>query len=163
MSEPWVINASPVILLAKVGLIERVPSLAEPFVVPQPVSDEILLARADDAAARWMIGAGQKFIHPAAPELAKLAGSQIGTGERSVISWAVTHGGFVAILDDREARAIAQGFGVKVFGTVGVVLRLKRAGLINEAKPVLLQIKHVGGYISDELLREAIRSAGEKP
>jgi hypothetical protein len=38
VSESWVINASPVILLAKAGLMERVSSLAETFVVPEPVN-----------------------------------------------------------------------------------------------------------------------------
>ena len=34
MAEAWVINASPLILLAKIGLIAKVPALAEPLVVP---------------------------------------------------------------------------------------------------------------------------------
>jgi hypothetical protein len=41
LSEAWVINASPVILLAKAGLMECVSSLAETFVVPKPVADEL--------------------------------------------------------------------------------------------------------------------------
>jgi hypothetical protein len=53
MSEPRVINALPVILLAKAGLMECVSSLAETFVVPEPVADEIFSVRGEDAAARW--------------------------------------------------------------------------------------------------------------
>ena len=159
-SEFWVINASPVILLAKVGLIERVPSLAEKFVIPEPVVTEILTR--DDAAARWLNEAGKKFISPAVAELPELSDSEIGMGERSVISFAATHRGFIAVLDDNEARIIAQRLGIKIRGTVGVVLRLKKAGLISEAKSHLLKIKGAGGYISDELLAEALQIAGEK-
>jgi len=161
VSESWVINASPVILLAKAGLMERVPSLADRFVVPQPVVEEILRVR-DDAAARWLRGPGKQFIRPAVAELAELADSEIGSGERSVISWAAADRGFIAVLDDREARVIAKGFGTKIIRTVGVVLRLKKAGLISEVKPHLQQIKNAGGYIGDGLLREALRSAGEE-
>jgi predicted nucleic acid-binding protein len=50
-----------------------------------------------------------------------------------------------------------------ILGTVGVVLRLKKAGLISEVKPYLLRIKSVGGYIDDALFREAVRRAGEQP
>lgn len=141
--------------------MELVPSLIESFVVPQPVAEEIL--RVDgDAAALWLNQAGKQFVHPAVVELAELFGSEIGSGERSVISWAAVHRNFIAVLDDREARTIAQRLGIKVIGTVGVVLRLKKAGLVSEVKSHLMEIKKVGGYISDELLREALRSAGEQ-
>ena len=162
MAESWVINASPVILLAKAGLVERVSSLADRLVVPRPVVEEILRVR-DDAAALWLRAAGKQFVQPAVAELTELANSEIGSGERSVISWAAAHRGFIAVLDDREARGMAQRLGINVIGTVGVVLRLKKAGLVSDVKSHLLEIKKVGGFISDELLREALRSAGEQP
>ena len=142
--------------------MELVPSLAETFVVPQPVVEEILSVRGD-AAALWLGGVGKQFVRPAVVELAELSGSEIGAGERSVISWASAHRGFIAVLDDREARIIAQRLSIKILGTVGVVLRLKKAGLISEVKSRLVQIRKVGGYISDELFREALRRAGEQP
>jgi predicted nucleic acid-binding protein len=163
VSESWVINASPVILLAKAGLMERVTSLVGTLVIPEPVVTEILAGQDHDAAARWLKEAGERFIRPVVAELPALLASEIGSGERAVISWAAAHGGFVAVLDDREARVVAQRLGIRVLGTVGVVLRLKRAGLISEAKPHLQQIKQAGGYISDELFREALLRAGEQP
>jgi len=62
VSESRVINASPVILLAKAGLMERVSSLAETFAVPEPVTDEIFSVRGEDAAARWLKENGKPFI-----------------------------------------------------------------------------------------------------
>ncbi len=82
-------------------------------------------------------------------------------GERAVISFAAANSGFVAVLDDLEARTITHRLGIKTLGTVVVVLRLKKAGLISEAKPYLQQIRKVGGYMSDELFREALRQVGE--
>ena len=162
MSEHWVINASPVILLAKVGLIGFVPSIVSSLVIPQPVVEEITSIR-NDAASEWVHGNGRSFIQPAVAELEYLASTEIGEGERSVISWALAHSGFVAVLDDREARNIAQRLGVKVIGTVGVVLRLKKAGSISEVKPHLLKIREMGGYIGEGLFRESLLRAGEQP
>lgn len=161
MPESWVINASPVILLAKVGLIQHVPRLVETLVVPQPVMTEILSFRDKDAAAIWLEEAGQKFVQPAVAELEQLASSGIGSGERAVISFAAANSGFVAVLDDLEARMIAHRIGIKTLGTVGVILRLKKAGLISQAKSHLQQIRKVGGYMSDELFHEALRQVGE--
>lgn len=161
MPESWVINASPVILLAKVGLIQHVPRLVDILVVPQPVVAEILGYRDKDEAAIWLNDAGQKFVQPAVAELKQLSSAGIGSGERAVISFAAANPDFVAVLDDLEARAIAHRLGVKTVGTVGVVLRLKKAGLISEAKSHLQQIRKVGGYMSDELFHEALRQTGE--
>src|ERR1051325_11733047 len=101
---PWVINASPVILLAKVGLMEQVATLASPLVVPEPVAAEIPRLTGEDAATRWMRSAGKEFVRPPAMETPELSGTQIGDGERAVISWAVAHREFTAGLDDFEAR-----------------------------------------------------------
>ena len=162
MAESWVINASPVILLAKVGLIVHVPQLTESIIIPEPVAEEIRKCRTVDAAVSWINGTGRQFVRAAVEELAVLRETGIGPGERSVISWAAKNPGFVAVLDDSEARAAAQRFGVRVRGTVGVVLEMKKRGLIPEVNAPLTQIRRVGGYMSDELFREALHCAGER-
>ena len=163
MAEPWVINASPVILLAKVGLIQHVPALARPLVIPEPVAVEIRQCRAADAAVAWVNGAGSEFIQPPSPELANLRSAKVGAGERAVIAWAVANPGFFAVLDDAGARTLASQNGVPLIGTVGVVLKLKNVGVIAEVKPLLLRIRQAGGFIGDKLLREALLDAGEQP
>jgi predicted nucleic acid-binding protein len=160
--ESWVINASPVILLAKVGLIQHVSQLIQTLVIPQPVVTEIFGFRDRDAAAIWLEKAGQKFVQPPVMELKQLSSAGIGAGERAVISFAAANSGFIAVLDDLEARMIARRFEIKTLGTVGVVLRLKKAGLISEAKSYLQHIRKVGGYMSDELFREALRQVDEQ-
>lgn len=162
MSKPWVINASPVILLSKAGLIHHVPTVARPLVIPEPVAVEIRQCREVDLAVKWIEGDGKQFIRPAEKELPGLTQADIGPGERAVISWAVANSGFVAVLDDSEARRVARRLGVSVLGTVGVILDLKAAALVPEIKSHLLEIRRVGGYMSDELFNEALRRAGEK-
>jgi predicted nucleic acid-binding protein len=161
VAESWVINASPTILLAKAGLMELIPKLTTRFVIPQPVVEEILNVRGKDAAAKWLQQSGKQFIQPAVAGFPALASSEIGPGERAVISWAMAHPGFVAVLDDFEARVIAQKLGVPLIGTVGVILRLKKAGLISAAKPHLQNIRNAGGYIGDKLFAAALKQAGE--
>jgi predicted nucleic acid-binding protein len=161
MAEHWVLNASPVILLAKCGLIEAVPRLADPLVIPQPVADEIFRGEAQDPAVQWLRRAGPDYIRPAVAEHTALSPAEIGPGERAVISWALAHNGFVAILDDAIARNRAERLGATVMGTVGVLLALKKAGLIREVRPHLMDVRRVGGHISDSLFGEALKRAGE--
>ncbi|HEX3628460.1 MAG TPA: DUF3368 domain-containing protein [Verrucomicrobiae bacterium] len=161
MPESWVINASPVILLAKAGLVQYVPQLVKTLVIPQPVVTEILNYPERDAAATWLQENGKQFIQPPVVESNELSSSGIGLGERAVISFAIANLGFIAVLDDFEARTVAHRLGVKTLGTVGVVLRFKKAGLIPEAKSYLQRLRKIGGYMGDDLFREALRQAGE--
>ena len=161
MPDSWVINASPIILLAKAGMIEYVSAIANPLVIPEPVAIEIAKIREEDAAVRWLKAQGRQFIRPAAIESPELSRSAIGAGERAVISWAAANRGFTVVLDDQEARVAARKLGLQVLGTIGVVLRLKQAGLISEVKTALLRIRNLGGYMSDALLHEALQRAGE--
>jgi predicted nucleic acid-binding protein len=41
------------------------------------------------------------------------------------------------VLDDKKARRIAKQLGLKVMGTVGLLLRAKKKGIVSEIKPML--------------------------
>lgn len=153
-------NASPIILLAKVGLVQQATALPESCVIPKPVAEEILLARKPDEVTVWLQNEGRCFVRPASRSLTAARDPRLGTGERAVIARAAAHPGFVGV-DDFRARDTARRRGIPGLGTVGVLVRLKRAGRIPELKTVLLQIRQAGGYISDDLLKETLRAVGE--
>ena len=71
------------------------------------------------------------------------------------------HNGSKAILDDGEARAAAQAHQIPLVGTLGIILRAKQSGLVAEAKPLIEQLLANGSYLSDSLVREALRKVGE--
>ena len=63
-----------------------------------------------------------------------------------------------AIIDDLERRRCAEALGIPLRGTVGLVLRARRAGLIDSARERL----HRGGmYLSDRLCTEVPKEVGE--
>jgi predicted nucleic acid-binding protein len=161
MPEAWVINASPLILLAKARLMERVVALADPLVIPAPVAEEIRRGAPDDPGLQWLEGPGRTLLKQSVTEPASLAACDIGSGERSVIAWALVYPEFTAVMDDLAARSEAERRGVKVLGTVGIILRLKSADLIPEAKASLTRIRQAGAHMSEALFQEALRRAGE--
>ena len=162
MADSWVINASPIILLAKAGLIHLLPVLADPLIIPTPVADEVRRGPSGDAGSRWLNESGSRHVQPPVFEPADLASAAIGAGEKSVLSWALAHPVFIAVLDDFAARVLARKLGVPVLGTVGVLLRLKQAGLIDKIKPHLESIRLHGGHLSEALLFEALNRANER-
>lgn len=162
MADRWVINASPVILLAKAEVIQFIPKLCDELVVPTGVVAEIQHGRISDAGKLWLNAEGRKFIRPSPLIEPALATWRGGAGEAEVISWAIQNPGFTAILDDRRARALAQRNGVSVLGSLRVIVITKLRGFIPEARPALEKLRGVGAYVSDELIDRAIVLAGER-
>ena len=161
MAERWVVNASPVILLGKAGVIHLLPILCDELVVPAGVVAEVKSGRMADAWRAWLDGDGGKFVQAARPLHVALASWNGGAGEAEVISWALAHPGFVAVLDDRAARRLAASQGVPLIGSLRVIVKAKERGLIPLARPALEKLRGSGAYVSDELIERAIALAGE--
>jgi len=161
VADRWVINASPVILLAKAEVIRFLPQLCEELVVPAGVVTEIHNVHITDAGKIWLETDGKKFVRPSPAIHPALANWRGGAGEAEVISWALQSPGFTAILDDRRARALATRNGVAVLGSLRIIVIAKQRGFISKARPALEKLRGVGAYVTDELIDRSIALAGE--
>jgi predicted nucleic acid-binding protein len=88
--------------------------------------------------------------------------TQMDEGEAEAIALAMELGDVLLILDDKKARRVAQQIGLKVIGTVGMLLRAKRDGIITEIKPLLTALVQVDFRVSDGIIQEALRLSGEQ-
>lgn len=162
MSETWIVNASPVILLAQVGRLDLLERLCSTLLLPTDVAGEISAGPADDPARQaierdW----GERVATPAiGPSLLEWG---LGPGETAVIACAERVASSTAVLDDRLGRLAAKAHGINVVGTLGVVLRAKRAGLIPAAAPVLQSLQEAGMFLRPSLLQQALRRVDETP
>lgn len=161
MAERWVINASPVILLAKAEVIQFLPRLCDELVVPAGVVDEVHNILITDAGKTWLAGEGRKFIRQSPAIHPALASWRGGIGEAEVISWALNDPGFTAVLDDRRARELAIRNNVAVIGSLRVIVIAKERGFIPKARPALERLRGGGAYVTDELIDRSIALAGE--
>ncbi len=76
----WVVNASPVILLGKAGIIHLLPALCTELVVPSGVLAEVSMGKAADEGHRWLQGAGRTFLREVTglhPALSNWGGAQV--------------------------------------------------------------------------------------
>lgn len=161
MSNKWVVNASPVILLAKVGRADLLPKLATELIVPASVAAEIHAGPAADAAQDWLRGPGANAVKPDPPVVTEIAAWDLGAGETAVLNWVFQHPDFEAILDDRAARKCASVYDLRLRGTLGVVLAARVRHLIPAAKPVCIELIQAGFHIEPALVRESLQLVGE--
>ena len=158
-----VFNASPLIVFAKAGLLNRILALAGRIIVPRPVALEITQCNnPSDAACAWLkSNAAQAFIaNP--PETSDFVTAWgLGAGESSVISMVQAMPRSIAVLDDLAARRCAGALQLEVVGTLGLLLRAKRAGLIPGIRGPLDAIVSAGLFITPKHLADILLQAGE--
>jgi predicted nucleic acid-binding protein len=60
-------------------------------------------------------------------------------------------------LDDLKARKVAENLGLKITGTVGILLKAESLALIDSAYDKAKELRDKGFYISDRLLDDLSR------
>ncbi|MEW6358459.1 MAG: DUF3368 domain-containing protein [Planctomycetota bacterium] len=149
MKEPVVADSTCLIGLERIGRPDILPSLFDPITIPPRVHLEF--------------GTDLPWLHVAAPAdqpLVTTLKMLLGDGEAEAIALACEHGSRI-ILDDRQARSVAQHLGLSVIGTVGILIRAKRSGIVPSLKRILGELEAKGFYVSDALIEEALRLVGE--
>lgn len=163
MAEPVrrIVNASPLILLAKVGRLDLLRAGVPEVVVPDAVVREVGVRGPTDPVSLEVGRTAWLQIRPAPPTPPSVLAWGLGAGESSVLSVALTDSECEAILDDREARRCAQALGIGCRGTLGLVLLAKQLGLLPSARPVVDHLRRVGLYLTDDLADQALALVGE--
>lgn len=156
MPEKWVVNASPLIVLGKVGQLDLLTKLPQRIVVPAAVVTEVLAGPEGDAAR--LAVQTKMFSKVTTPTIVpELAAWDLGAGETSVLAYALAHPGWVAILDDGAARKCAKTFGIPMKGTLAVVILAKKRGLIPSSAKVLHAIQEAGLRLDEGLIRIVLK------
>jgi predicted nucleic acid-binding protein len=129
--------------------LEILPALFGPILIPPEVQREFGMSLS------WLTvetPADQAFI----TALKML----VDDGEAEAIALAHERG-LRIILDDRRARAVGKRLGVTFIGTVGVLVRAKRLGVIPSLKAMLQELEAHKFYIGGTLKAEALRLVNE--
>lgn len=160
MTARWIVDASPLILLANAGCEHLFVQLANEVLVPQAVAREVRAGPKHDRARLLVTQRYWKTTSTPAPSSALLAWD-LGPGETAVLSYAIANPDWTAILDDGAARRCAKAFGVPVKGTLAVVIAAKQRRLIPSARDLLMQLRSSGFRINETLLTTALTAVGE--
>ena len=157
MTEQWVLNASPLIVLCHIEH-EHLLQMADKIVVPSAVVSEINAGPEEDKA-RYLLATGKLPIVDAGAIPAEFLAWDLGSGETAVLA----NQGWTAILDDGAARRCARSLSVPVKGTLGVVLMARQRNLIPSASAVLHRLHQNGFRLDERVITEALqRTVGEE-
>ena len=160
MSEAWVVNASPLILFSRIGRLDLIERLAPRILIPNAVIHEVRAGQDKDPTAATALKWAEQYRVDDVPVPASVEHWDLGAGESQVIAHCVGAARW-SVLDDRAARRCAITHGVPVVGSLGVVLRSKKNGTIDQARPVVERLIAAGMFLNDDFVQHVLADAGE--
>ena len=144
-------NSSCLIALELIGRLDLLRELYATVTVPSAVAYEC-----GSRLPPWF------YVQPVQNQvMVRTLRLGLGPGESEAIVLASEVSAARLILDDRKVRRIAQQLGLPVTGTLAFLLRAKQQALIPNVRDVLDDLAAAEFRISDALIQDTLRRAGE--
>ena len=156
-----VADAGPLIGLAKIDRLALLKQLAREVAVPAPVWHEVVVRGGDRPEVERIVRElGGSILEPE-PAVFAAYHLQIDAGEAAALAVAALHPGALLLMDDARGRRLAQAQGFSCLGTLGLLVRAKRLGLVAAVEPEIRALVSAGIYLSDAIVRQVLLAAGE--
>jgi len=154
-------NTSPIQYLHQLELLHILHALAGQVIVPPAVVDELAEGRVlgvnlPDLTALGWVTIRRPVSEPAVPLV-----TDLGAGETEVLMLALESREAIVVLDDALARRMAETCGLRLTGTLGLLLDAKRAGLIPAVGPLLDQLEALRFRVALHTRAAVLKLAGE--
>lgn len=158
-----IVNSTPLIALSHVKQLGLLRDLYGQVTIPRAVYNEISVKtdssckKAVDNALGWIV------VEDIKNQMAKnMYKTQLHEGEVEVMILSLEQDADLVVIDDANAKKHAKYLNLNVTGTLGILIKAKQKGCINELKPILEEMveKHI--YLSDKLIKMCLEQVGEK-
>ena len=158
-------DSSPIISLAVIQRLDILESFCSNYYLPRVVFLEL-----EYHLPKQVPNSGW-FLHRLKPRVLDIDNPEIfadfapnlGEGERACFMLARETGIENLLIDDREARQFAESQGWNCFGTLGLMVKAKKAGLIQELRPYFATFAASRRHYTADLLNHVLHLAQEQP
>lgn len=151
MQKTIISDTSCLILLHKIGELELVQKLFQKvFITPEIVNEY------DLPLPNWVI-----IESPTNKTYQRILEASLDKGESSAIALSLEKTDPLLIIDDLKGRKFAEKLGLKITGTLGILIIAKLQNLISSVKPALEKVKKTDFRFSENLEKTLLRLSGE--
>lgn len=89
--------------------------------------------------------------------------SDLDEGEKQAIALAkININDVLLLIDDRAGREVANKLQIPVTGLLGLLLESKQKGYIDNIEAIITELQQNGYWLSDDIIRIAVKLAGER-
>lgn len=152
-------DSSPLIALLAVDRIELLKHLFGEITIPPAVRDEVFGSQPGRAVAAPDFALIESPLSATSIRFLRM---NLQLGESEAIALALEKRSALILLDDKSARETADRLGIRVLGTLGVLMLAKQKGQIDEVRPLIIQmIDRINFRISPAVLNRALARMNE--
>lgn len=153
-------NTTPIISLLKLERLDLLQQLYSKVYIPKAVYKEI---EAGKQKGYYLDLANIDWVHIVEVQNQQTVKNfhDLDAGEAEAIVLATELKADLLIIDESLGRAHAKRSGLKITGTIGILLKAKAAGKIELLKPLLKELSHKRVWISEKLIKEVLARANE--
>lgn len=144
-------DASPLIALEDIGELHLLQKLYQRVLITEIVREEI------QAELPSWIEVSTAYDKKQF-QILKL---ELDPGEASAIALALEHPHVRVIIDESKGRSVAKRLGLKVMGTIGLIIKAKDQGLIESGKNILDKLEAHGFWLSERLRNQVLERLKE--
>lgn len=158
-------DTTPIISLVKIGLLNLLDGMYGEILLPAAVYDELVCNPAMEKEAEMIKNSPFISVRTVENQLAvTILRKQLnlGAGESEAIILATTLTADLLIIDEKKARGIAKNLGIKITGTLGILVDAKRQNKIQAIKPLLDELIRHNIRISEKLYGDILALVDEK-
>jgi len=161
-----VCDSSTLIHLTSIGRLALLQTFYEQITIPPAVWNEVVEQGAGRVGAQEVAEACQAgWILLSAPSdqpLVSLLRRDLDAGESEAIALALERKADLILLDETEARRIAERYGLAKTGVIGLLIRAWREGLIDSLRAELDRLQTEGGFwIEAGLVQQILESIAQ--
>jgi len=155
-----VCDSSPIIALALCDQLELLDKLFNDVLIPQEVYNESTKEGKEPTPViqKWAVG---KVVDVIDRQKVNVFNETLDKGESEAIALYLEKSADYLLVDEKKGRKIAIENGIKVVGSLGVLIMAKRKGFLQSIKPSLVILRSSSTRISEFLYEQTVKMAGE--
>lgn len=158
-----VANTSPIQYLFQLGPLDFLPQLYGEVLVPEGVAQELRNGLDRGVPLPDLRSLGWLRVSTVKSSAVLPLAAGLGAGEREVLALALELGQPLVILDDALARRFAQRLRLSLTGTLGLLLKAKQSGRIEQVAPFLNRLEALRFRLDASTRADVLEMAGELP
>lgn len=152
MQKVIISDTSCLILLDKIGELRLLNILFGQIIITQEIANEF-----KKELPGWII-----IEEPTNKTYQKILEASLDKGEASAIALAIEQTDCLLIIDDYKGRKYAEQLGIRITGTLGIIIDAKLSGHIESIKPILDKIKKTDFRLTTELEKKILEKSSEE-
>ncbi len=156
-------DTSPIANLIVINRLDLLHTLFEEIIVPAAVDKEIRqLQQSGKNIQAYEEATWFKILEAKETEKVNKLKADLDAGEAEAIAIALELKCDLLLMDERLGTNIAEKEGLFTIGLLGLLIKAKQKGIINEIKPLMMDLKEKAGFwIGTKLFEQILRDEHE--